>query len=316
MRSDWKKIVIYTWLFALCPLLCFAQAQSLATDSIYNHEEKAVIYEKGKVVVSNGIRTFESKDEYYEMIFARSFHSHCGLFLFYHYWDAYQADTMLTEEEFFTVTGYLDIADKVRSYTSKKRFVKWSSPFLIIGGVLMAGISSDWGRESETNATTVVGLGISMTGIIFGAETLSKSKKKKFEIEYAINAMDNYNKSLREKLGLTDSIKVKDDLIETTVKTLGIEVVPYNTLDEKPEQLNNPQMPFPGLRFLPLEMVIQVLIDTTGTIVACQMSETSGINAFDAIVLDAFQKTKFTPPKQYGQKVYTIMARPLKFGVR
>ncbi|MGB3477795.1 MAG: TonB family protein [bacterium] len=128
--------------------------------------------------------------------------------------------------------------------------------------------------------------------------------------------MDNYNRSLREKLGLKDSIKVKEDLIETAVKTLGIEVVPYNMLDEKPQQLNNPRMPFPSLRFLPLEMVVQALIDTNGTIVVCQMSKTSGIKAFDVVVINAFQKTKFTPPKQHGQKVYTIMARPLKFSVR
>ena len=295
----------------------FAQVRSLITDSIYNHDENFAIYGQSKIIISDGVFVYGSKDEYYDNIFKQSTHTyHCLINKSNHFWDAYQADTILTEEEFFAATGYLEFADKAKGHQQRMQFMKWSSPFLIIGGLLMAGISSDWGRESGTSATTVAGLGISLTGLTFGAEAISKSNSKKFEILEAIRVVDAYNKLLRDELGLKDSIEVKEDLIETAVQTLEIEVVPYNMLDEKAKQLNNPQMPFPGLHSHPVELVVQALIDTNGTVVVCQMLKTSGIKAFDAVVLNAFQKTKFTPPKQHGQKVYTIIARPLKFNVR
>ncbi len=304
----------------MCELLCIfiniliAQVQPVVTDSLLLHEQNVAVYEMSKIVVSDGVNIFETRDEYSDIIFKRFASHHCGLYLVNQHWDAYQADTMLTEEEFFTVTESLEMADKARGYQSKRRLMKWSSPFLIIGGALMMGISSDWGRKSESNATTVVGLGISLTGIVFGIEALSKPKRKKFEIEYAIFAMDSYNEALKESLGLKDSIAAEDNAIEITIDTCGIEVVPYYMLDEKPKRLINPKLPFPGLRFLPLEIVVQALIDTNGSVMICQTAKTSGIKAFDAVVLKAVQKMKFTPPKQHGQAVYTIVSMPFGWG--
>ncbi|MGB3477794.1 MAG: hypothetical protein WBB67_01390 [bacterium] len=172
-----RSIILPTVFLAFCATLTDVQAQPLVTDSTYNLEEKVAIYEKNKVVVSNGVRVFESKDEYFErlMNWTRPPSGHtCLLICPNHNWDAYQACTLLTEEAFFTITGCLNEVNKIRSYKSKKRFMKWSSPFLIIGGVLMAGISSNWGRKKETSATAVVGLGVSVTGLIFSAEGISK----------------------------------------------------------------------------------------------------------------------------------------------
>jgi hypothetical protein len=304
-----KSIIIF-----FCIVLL--KAQAIDTDSVDHHEVNIYKYDQTKIVVSDGVNSYESWEEYRGYIMMRDRFSYSRWHIDW-VWEALQAETFLTEQEFFMATGYPDKADKVRSYRSKIRVMKWSSPFLIIGGVLMSGISSDWGRENRTSALTLTGLGISLTGIIVGIEGISKSKKKKHDMHEAIKTVDIYNQALKQELGLIDTVEQEKDRIKAYIDSTGIEVVPYYMLDEKPQPLFD-QESQPGYIQFPesLKAVVKALINTSGNVAVCQILETSGITSFDDMLLKQSIQRKYTPAIYHGEPVYTIITMPYRFEVK
>ncbi len=277
--------------------------------------DKFTAYEQNKITIKVGSQTYESIDEWFIL---RAVRFRTSVLYADAYWKAYKGGQQLKEDEFFEITGFPEKARRTRDLKTTYRIMKWSSPFLILGGVLMSGVSSRWG-SGETNTFTPIGVGISVLGMIAGVEGLSKGSRNVYGMEDAIPAMSSYNERLKDSLGIVDTFE-QTSAIQSIIDTWGIEVVPYQELDEgltPVPSFDSLKIP-PGIPHVFTKMIVVVvaLIDTTGNVIACDIHKTSGSKLLDSQALRIMQKEKFTIPRKDGKAVFTKVSRPLIFKPR
>lgn len=290
------------------------EAEAVAPDVVEEvQNNKIVAYEQNKIIIKIGSKMYESADEW--KIYAALPQ---GISIYDDtYWHAYRGGTVLKEDNFFEITSFPEKALRIRDLKTTYRIMKWCSPFLIMGGVLISGFSSQWG-SGETNTFTPIGVGVSVLGMIAGIEGMSKESRNVFGMKDAIPAMGAYNERLKDSLGLIDTI-VQSSVIQTMIDTSGIEVVPYIQLDEglQPRPVLDTMGVPPGIPyFFKTLVLVQALIDTTGKVAACDILKTSGIKRLDSEVLRHCQEREFTIPRKDGKPVFTTITIPVVFNIR
>jgi len=91
------------------------------------------------------------------------------------------------------------------------------------------------------------------------------------------------------------------------------EIYKYDEVEEKPKLIRIPKALYPkGQRADFLSVVVEVLIDTTGSVMEARILKTAGA-IFDEPALWAARKAKFTPAKHDGKPVYVWIAIPISF---
>ena len=290
-----------------------AREQVVAPDVVEEiQHDKFAVYEQNKIVISDYRRDYESADEWNIRAWPSGFSAYD-----ISNWYAYRSGVKLEEDGFFDIANFPDKAKRVRNARSTYRIMKWCSPFLIIGGVLMSGFSSQWG-SGETNTYTPIGVGISVLGLIAGAEGMSKGSRNVFRMTDAIPAMGAYNERLKDSLGIIDTF-VQTSMIQTVIDTSGIAVVPYKELDEGFERIfildSFPTPPDIPHVYTTLMIAVECLIDTNGNVAACDILKSSGSKRLDTAAIGLMRKTKFAVPRKNGKPVFTRIVQPIAFGV-
>jgi TonB family protein len=93
-----------------------------------------------------------------------------------------------------------------------------------------------------------------------------------------------------------------------------IPIVPADRLDAKPQLLSVPTPTYPEIaRKAGIEgqAVVEVLVDTNGTVVDARILKSSGNSLLDASAMGAARGARFTPPKIRGKVVRAFM--PIRF---
>jgi TonB family protein len=324
-QNESKMRIFYSALIIIVLVIPqLSRAQHFNTDTVFTQEERLHIYETNKIVIKLGNHLFESSEDYRRWINKKimgfrklGLEFRESISFETYYWEAYQADTLLTEEEFFDATGCTAFVDDIRARRSSVAVMKWSSPLLIIGGVLLSGFSSGWGQNQESdNVLPVIGVGVSVVGLIFGAEAISKTQGNMFPMHNAFMALDLHNILLKKRLGLIDSV-ARTNNIKTAIDSLGITVVPFSDLDSESQPSRMPELqglPRNGDWLTePVQIIVEILIDTSGYVLASDILESSGVPELDHLVLENTWGMSFHPPTVNGEPVYTTVVIPLKF---